>query len=201
MNVTETLLNDVYDRTDGDCHLCGKRLAFRNYGTRNLDMVGARGHWEPDHVKPSSRGGSDRLPNLLPACISCNRSRQDRPYLPIRKRNGAPSRVMSRRGKEAVQVLSAMSGLAGGASVGYLLAGSRGALLGALGGAALGATIDPKRARTFAVVAAVAGLGAVLLRPAMRTRCCRQDAGPLGPRAPTGLDRPSLRRPANHSPL
>ncbi len=32
-----------------------------------------------DHVHPRSRGGSDRVSNLVPACIPCNKSKDDRP--------------------------------------------------------------------------------------------------------------------------
>ena len=32
-----------------------------------------------DHVHPSSRGGSDRVSNLVLACISCNKTKDDRP--------------------------------------------------------------------------------------------------------------------------
>lgn len=65
-------VNDVYDRNGGYCWHCGKRLAFSNYGA-----VGAKGAWEVDHSVPLSRGGTDRLNNLVPACIECNRSKQD----------------------------------------------------------------------------------------------------------------------------
>jgi 5-methylcytosine-specific restriction endonuclease McrA len=32
-----------------------------------------------DHVHPRSRGGSDRVSNLVPACVPCNESKDDRP--------------------------------------------------------------------------------------------------------------------------
>ena len=57
-------LNDIFDKTDRDCHICGKRLAFSNYG-----VIGARGAWEVEHSVPRSRGGTDRLSNLYAACI------------------------------------------------------------------------------------------------------------------------------------
>jgi len=72
MAYTEEELNDIYDKNDGYCHICGKKLAFTNYG-----IVGARGAWEVDHSVPRSRGGSNLMRNLLPACISCNRSKGD----------------------------------------------------------------------------------------------------------------------------
>jgi hypothetical protein len=62
-------LNDIYDKNDGYCWHCGKKLAFANYG-----MVGQKGAWEVDHSNPQ---GVDDLRNWVPSCISCNRSKQD----------------------------------------------------------------------------------------------------------------------------
>jgi 5-methylcytosine-specific restriction endonuclease McrA len=63
-------LNYVYDKNDGYCWWCGKKLSFVNYG-----CPGAHGAWEVDHSNPVVQGGSDLLRNLLPACIPCNRSK------------------------------------------------------------------------------------------------------------------------------
>jgi 5-methylcytosine-specific restriction endonuclease McrA len=59
---------EIFERTDGRCHLCSKPLALSNYG-----RLGRRGSWEVDHSKPRARGGTDRLSNLLPACPACAR--------------------------------------------------------------------------------------------------------------------------------
>ena len=66
-------LNCIYDKNDGYCVYCGKRLAFKNYGKRD-----ERGGWEIDHSVPKSRGGTDYLRNLVPACIDCNRQKGTR---------------------------------------------------------------------------------------------------------------------------
>ena len=64
-------LNDIFDETDGICYLCGKKLAWKNYGD-----PGERGAWEVEHMRPLSRGGSNSVKrNLLPACIPCNRKK------------------------------------------------------------------------------------------------------------------------------
>lgn len=60
----------IYDKTDGYCYHCGKKIAWSNYG-----QSGRRGAWEVDHSKPRSRGGTDHLNNLVPSCIPCNRSK------------------------------------------------------------------------------------------------------------------------------
>ena len=67
---TDKKLNAIYDRSRGYCHICGKKLAFINYGN-----FGKRGAWEVDHSKPRVKGGTDHPNNLYPACISCNRSK------------------------------------------------------------------------------------------------------------------------------
>lgn len=63
-------LNNIYDKTNGYCAYCGKKLAFCNYGQK-----GSHGAWEVDHSNPRSRGGTDYLRNLVPACIDCNREK------------------------------------------------------------------------------------------------------------------------------
>jgi len=63
-------LNDIYDKTDGRCHLCSGGLTFRAYG----DVAHPRG-WEVEHSIPRALGGTDRLNNLYAAHIDCNRSK------------------------------------------------------------------------------------------------------------------------------
>lgn len=60
----------VYDKTNGYCNYCGKKLSFTNYG-----KLGNHGAWEIDHSTPKSKGGSDYLRNLVPACTVCNRDK------------------------------------------------------------------------------------------------------------------------------
>ena len=72
MAYSEDELNYIYDKTDGYCYHCGKKLAWTNYG-----IPDARGAWEVDHSRPLARGGTDYLRNLVPACVPCNRSKGD----------------------------------------------------------------------------------------------------------------------------
>ena len=73
MGFDNDAINYVFDKTDGYCYYCGKKLAFKNYG--QLEGYGA---WEIDHSKPKSKGGTNYLRNLVPACIDCNRDKSDR---------------------------------------------------------------------------------------------------------------------------
>ena len=72
MGYTDEELTYIYDKNDGYCWHCDKKLAFTNYG-----IVGARGAWEVDHSVPIARGGTGYFRNLVPSCISCNRSKGD----------------------------------------------------------------------------------------------------------------------------
>src|SRR6266550_538484 len=70
---TREQLTEIYDKTNGYCRYCGKKLAFTNHG-----RAGRKGAWEVDHSNPVSQGGTDYYRNLSPACIDCNRDKSDR---------------------------------------------------------------------------------------------------------------------------
>ena len=68
------------------CHYCGKKLSLRDDGLpleyyRSLRILNEYQRLTLDHKKPISRGGTDRLYNLVIACASCNTRRGDMPYL------------------------------------------------------------------------------------------------------------------------
>ena len=70
MGYDDDAINDVYDKTDGYCYYCGKKLSFKNYGN-----VGEHGAWEIDHSNPKSKSGTNYFRNLVPACVFCNRDK------------------------------------------------------------------------------------------------------------------------------
>jgi hypothetical protein len=76
-------LNKVYDKTNGCCHLCRKKLSWNNYGSH-----GAKGAWHVDHSKAKANGGTHHMNNLFPACISCNIEKGTLHKTTIRKRKG-----------------------------------------------------------------------------------------------------------------
>lgn len=86
MGFTDEELSDIYDKNEGYCEYCGKKLAFTNYG-----RLCERGAWEVDHSVPKSRGGTDYLRNLVPACVECNRQKGIRMGKSVRASNNASS--------------------------------------------------------------------------------------------------------------
>ncbi|HVV82860.1 MAG TPA: HNH endonuclease [Kofleriaceae bacterium] len=127
-------LNDIYDRTDGFCHICGKKVAWSNYG-----VFGARGAWEVEHSVPRARGGTDRLNNLYAACIPCNRSKRDGSTRTARGRHGRLSAPLSASRKRAERRKSAICG----------------AIIGGVGARLFGAT--PEQALAVAAASAYVG--------------------------------------------
>jgi len=72
MNLCEEERLSIFERTQGRCYYCRKKLAYPNYG-----LLGLRGAWEFDHKIPRSQGGSDESSNLVAACVDCNRDKSD----------------------------------------------------------------------------------------------------------------------------
>ena len=72
MGYDDDELNYIYDKSDGHCRYCGKKLAWKNYG-----VAGEKGAWEVDHGIPFSRGGTNYFRNLWAICTKCNREKSD----------------------------------------------------------------------------------------------------------------------------
>lgn len=83
-------INNIYDKTDGCCHLCGKKHSFSSYGI----------NWEVEHSVPKLFGGTDHLNNLFVGCKSCNRSKQAYSTKSTRRLNGMKKAPLSRKKKQ-----------------------------------------------------------------------------------------------------
>lgn len=83
MGYDKQTLNAIYDKTDGYCHLCDKKLSRTNYNAH-----GAKGAWHVDHSKALYNGGTHHMNNLFAACISCNLEKGTLHKTTIRKRKG-----------------------------------------------------------------------------------------------------------------
>lgn len=58
-NIVPARRRKVFHKSDGKCHYC----------QISLDL---HGDWHIEHQMPRSRGGSDRLENMVASCIPCN---------------------------------------------------------------------------------------------------------------------------------
>ncbi len=134
MAFTKQQQDRIYKKTDGYCHICRKKLARKNYG-----KPGSRGAWEVEHSNPKAKGGSDRLQNLYPACVSCNRSKQASSTQIARRKNGFKSAPLPRKKKKRNALIGGLSGAVLGSRLGPL-----GAIAGAAIGAFVGGNHEPK---------------------------------------------------------
>lgn len=92
MSYDSETLKRAYVRTEGNCHICHKKLAFSNYG-----KFGRKGSWEIEHSVPRSKGGTNHGNNLYAACVTCNRSKGNLTTKTARARNGFGRAPYSRK--------------------------------------------------------------------------------------------------------
>lgn len=139
MAYDEITLRKIYDRTDGRCHICLKKLSFINYGKR-----GKRGAWEVDHSCPRSMNGGDRLNNLYASCIFCNRTKGTFSSKTARSWHGRTKAPLTRAKKERVKYTNAMFGGIAGLILGLYISPFI-ALVGSIVGGKIGYDIDPDK--------------------------------------------------------
>jgi hypothetical protein len=72
----------IFDKTQGVCHFCGDPLIFEKYDLRREEVIGS---WNIDHVNQRWKGGAESIENCLPACVTCNRLRWNRPGANLRE--------------------------------------------------------------------------------------------------------------------
>lgn len=136
----EKRLRRIFDRTMARCHICGKKLVFAHYGASVRDQPRA---WEVEHSNPRSRGGTDRLNNLYPAHVRCNRRKGVRSSRAARRGNGRTRAPMSEVERERTRGGRMAAGAVAGGLVGARIGGAPGALIGAALGALTGSG-DPE---------------------------------------------------------
>lgn len=138
MRYSDEQLEAIFNRTDGNCHLCGKKLCIGNYA-----LLGRRGSWEVEHSIPRCKGGSDRLCNLYAAHITCNREKRTVTTRTARAWNGRTKAPLSKSRKEEIQSNNRWGFSAAGALSGAAVAGPAGLVIGAVIGALVGDGIEP----------------------------------------------------------
>lgn len=132
----EDRLKKIYERTDGCCHICCRKLSFVNYA-----QSGQKGAWEVEHSRPRAKGGTDHLNNLYPACISCNRDKGTITSKTARSWNGRKRAPLQKKKKRAKADNAVAGGIVGGL-IGSVF-GPWGSIAGASIGAKLGHDEDP----------------------------------------------------------
>lgn len=137
--MNEKRLRKIYNKTDGYCHICYKKISFINYA-----KYGSRGAWEIEHSKPRAKGGSDRMNNLFPTCISCNRNKGSKSTKTARRKYGNTRAPYSKAKKQQIKQQNTMTGAAIGGLIGSVF-GPGGAIIGAGIGAKLGNDSSPKK--------------------------------------------------------
>jgi hypothetical protein len=75
----------LYIRDEFTCCYCGRQLKGAN--PREVTL---------DHLVPRNAGGDNQPSNLVTACLSCNSSRQDKPWVDFAT-GGAVERIQTRR--------------------------------------------------------------------------------------------------------
>lgn len=96
-------LRSIFDRTAGECHICHKKVAFKNYGE-----FGEHGAWEVEHSKPRAKGGTDHRNNLYAAHIKCNREKGTVTTQTARSWHDQTRAPLSREEREAAAVGAAL---------------------------------------------------------------------------------------------
>ena len=83
MAFTEDVVKNAFDRVNGYCQVCGKKLVYASRGSAQ-----GRGGWEARHIKPVLEGGKDEVRNCMIVCKECYNA-----PAPVRSGERAPARV------------------------------------------------------------------------------------------------------------
>lgn len=140
MNYDDKLLDRIYRKTSGYCHLCHAKLSRKNHG-----RDGKRGAWHIDHSVPRAKGGTDHLNNLKPACITCNLDKNDQTTRTARGRNGKSRAPLSVEKRKQAKNENTLLGVLGGGLAGLAVGGPIGAAIGAFAGGSLAGSKNPDK--------------------------------------------------------
>lgn len=132
-------LNKIYNKTDGNCHICHGKLTYGSY-----NQPTAKGGWEIEHSKPKFKRGTNHLNNLYPAHISCNRKKGVTSSRQARKKYGNSRAPYSKAKKNQISISNKMVGATIGlaATVAF---GPVGRIVGATIGALIADEFTPKK--------------------------------------------------------
>ena len=132
-------LRIIYNKTNGYCHICHKKLSFTNHA-----RYSSKGAWEIDHSKPKTKGGSDRVNNLFSACVSCNRSKSAKSTAIARRKYGNTRAPYCKAKKQQIKRQKTTAKAVIGGLVGSVF-GLGGMIIGAGIGAVVNEDSSPKK--------------------------------------------------------
>lgn len=135
----QQLKRKVYDKTDGYCHICHKKLSLHNY-----NKPGTKGAWHIEHSVAKANGGTDHLNNLFPAHIACNLNKATLTSRTARGHHGNTRAPYSKAKKEEIKNDNTVAGMILGGMFG-LIGGPAGVVFGAAIGGAIGNSNSPTR--------------------------------------------------------
>ena len=133
-------LRKIYDKTDGYCHICHRKLSFKNYGKH-----GSKGSWHIEHSNPKAKGGSDHMNNLLPACIECNIEKSTLTTRTARSYHGNTRAPYSKTKKKKIKAGNTTAGAVIGGGIGWALGGPVGGAVGSFVGGLIGNGSSPRK--------------------------------------------------------
>lgn len=128
----------IYDRTDGYCHICHRKLSFNNHGVN-----GTKGAWHVEHSIAKFNDGTDRLSNLYAACISCNIEKGTLHTRTARSYYGVARAPYSRARKQQIKEDNTTAGMLIGGLFGAI-GGPWGVAIGAAIGGIIGNENSPR---------------------------------------------------------
>ena len=137
MKFDERRKDAIFARTNGQCHICRKQLVRIYYA-----KFGSVGSWEIEHSNAKANGGTDRLNNLYPACISCNRSKGSKSSRSVRQSHGFKSAPYSSSKKNENTLWWGVAGAIAGRAL-LVQLGPIGIVLGGAFGMIAGASLEP----------------------------------------------------------
>lgn len=80
------ILRERTKRTGAPCYYCGEPFYWGHNAAHPLAFTA-------DHVIPRAAGGSDRMDNLVPAHMRCNRAKSDHIASPATRQTRAATRL------------------------------------------------------------------------------------------------------------
>lgn len=138
MSYDRDLLDRIFARTSGLCHICWRKLCRNNYA-----KFGLRGAWEVEHSVAQCNGGGHHCNNLYAAHISCNRSKARVTTRTARGRHGRTRAPMSVKRRTVARNENTALGAIGGGLTGLAFGGPIGAIVGIFAGGKFGHSLNP----------------------------------------------------------